>query len=131
MEGPVINRFTEITFRFIGFSIFHFTCLRPVPAHFGRINARKCGNMAALTGDFVGVIIGFAILFVGGRAVTRLASDLGGQIVLDQTFSMFRSRCCIDPTGNVVERCGVAARAIKILSINTHMNIESFVGFHQ
>ena len=63
--------------------------------------------------------------------MTRLAGDLGDQVVLHQAFSVRVGGDAVDPAGDVVLPGGVAAGAGEILTVHAHMNIQGLVRFGQ
>ena len=125
-----VGRLAEFTFFSVRFTVFLFSGRGPIPHHLGRIDPGKRRNMAALTGHFIGMIVGLGIFFMGLAAVAGFAGDFGGQVVFNQTFAMLGGRCCIYPAGDIVQGGGVAADTIEVLAVDTHVNIEHLIGFY-
>ena len=121
----------ELIFGLVRLAVFGPACLGPVPGHLGGVDPGKFGDVAALTGHLVRVVVGLGLGFVRRAAVAGFAGDLGGEVIFDQTLAVRRRRSGVDPAGNVVQGGGVAAGAVEVLAVDAHVNIQGFVGFGQ
>ncbi|VTR67933.1 hypothetical protein DESC_660060 [Desulfosarcina cetonica] len=130
LDGHVVV-LAERVFGFIRFAVLAFSGLGPVPGHLGGVDPGERGNVAALAGNLVRVIVGLGFGFVRGAAVAGLAGDLGGQVVLDQAFAVAGRRLSVDPPGNVMQGGGMAAGTLEIATVDTHMHIQGLVGLGQ